>query len=462
MTDKNFLKLNFPNLFEQFKLSEIGLNKQYNNYEKLLSKKSDREPYWMIIIPLVIKILMGIILSNLFNYLLFKKKNLSKYKIFYFANNSIIIKSKKFIEIVDSSILVYPPTVKFKNIVRHKNNIDSSKLLFTRFVFDLTLLKNVFLYVFDKGQIIHSILSKKFKVKQFHYTYIRDIIFYYWAEKFISDILVSHPQKLITFFEHDNGGKFLFLAELFNQKKIPTVHVQHGSFFEVNEHYKPISRYFLACSNREKNLLVNEGIIKEDQVFVYGAPLQVHYHKRKDFNRIKKRYKCLIISSFVDNNNYANVIKFYKVIDSYFGQGDYLVRFRPASYQNDKKYLIDKIKNAELSDSKSSLVDDILSSEIIISFSIDSLHHCLELNKRVVFILDKNIMDTSKVLPPNDLITVINSPDILIQELDNYRSDYEPNNSARKFIEENFGTTNERILLENINFAIKNIFEEYK
>ncbi|MDP1815393.1 MAG: hypothetical protein Q8K92_13170 [Leadbetterella sp.] len=241
-----------------------------------------------------------------------------------------------------------------------------------------------------------------------------------------------------------------------------TVVVIHGGcFFENNIHYVPtISKYVLVPSEREKKFYKRKNI---KNIFSFGIPLQ-QLSKSPNSNSFHKKINCttkydiLIIGGYgAEWENLSN----YNIIsenNDVFKNLKVLLRHHPSVDTESKKTIEEAVKYYELS-SERTLEQDILDSEIIISFSVDSNITCLLLRKKLLYCASKETsipLEFKNILPnfqiaqtPEEFLpkySILNKTKIIIDE-----SKYE-----RVFID-NFGEFKSEIVLNRLNLILSEI-----
>jgi len=449
--------LEYNHFISQFGLTELGKSRLIKSHViELGETETVREKYWLHIFPNLMIIVLSILPLNALYFLLFRNNvSIKEYKFIYISRNSHIVKSAIISKLLNNLVFLYPPSADIKNLLKHykvmKNNRNS--YIFSRFAFNYKLLYKILEYIF----FIAPKISKKITVKQklFHIRVIKDLIYYYWSNNYIKNF-VRDTHKKIVLTEHDSAGAFLFLIQALNREGITTIQMQHGNFLKGNKEYIPITKYFFSCSKRERDILVSENI-SPSRIFVYGAPLQYFSHEKPHEYNSKQQYKALVIASEINQANKTRDISLYRNIDSLFNKGEYLFRFRPSSRENDFDFIHDYLNNAVITKSENSLLEDIFCSELIISFSIDSLTHCLQMQKKVVFIPYINTVLPISFIGKNEFIQVVTNEEELMRAVGN-ESNLELDNLLRtQFIINNFGTTNLEELKSNLDESLRKV-----
>lgn len=442
--------LEYNQFISQFGLTELGKSRLIKSHVRELGEtETVREKYWLHIFPNLMIIVLSILPLNALYFLLFRNTvSIKEYKIIYITYNSHIVKSSIISKLLNNLVFLYPPSADIKNLLKHykamKNN--RSSYIFSRFAFNYKLFYKILAYIF----FIAPKISKKITVKQklFHIRVIKDLIYYYWSNNYIRNFeRDSHKKIVLT--EHDSVGAFLFLVQALNREGIATIQMQHGNFLKGNKEYIPITKYFFSCSERERDILVSENI-SPSRIFVYGAPLQFFSHEKPHKFKSKLKYKALVIASEVNQANKSRDIALYRNIDSLFNKGEYLFRFRPSSRENDSNFIHDYLNNAVISESENSLWEDIFCAEFIISFSIDSLTHCLQMQKKVVFIPYINSILPLSFVGMNKYIEVVTNEEELTRAIENKPHKVVDTFLLNQFIKHNFGTTDLDELKNNL------------
>lgn len=338
----------------------------------------------------LLKLVFGIIISDFIHF--FQNKNHQK-TIFnnnvFITHYSTIIKAKELVNIFSENELtvLYLPTIHIRSKYKHINYFKNDSNVFFDyfglkvFLFSFSLLKDTFFlmkiqknYKEDFPHIIRVVLKYKIFIK--------------YSEK-LTDADIKNKKNWIL--DNDRDGSFSAIVGVMRQTNANTINMQHGLFFEGNKFYLPsISKYVFCCTSREKELFKRAGH-NENNIFVLGAPLQsINSHIKKV--NVSIQYDVLILLANTSNEtlrlmaqkSVLNVLK-------NFDNKKILLRFRPASENQDKAKLLDDLYPNFYISKNSTLTDDVSRSKEIISFSFDALYECFRLKKRVYFICEDNI-----------------------------------------------------------------------
>ena len=197
---------------------------------------------------------------------------------------------------------------------------------------------------------------------------IRQIIHYNWAER-EAEALYCNYKKSIFFFDQDGDSKPLFLANHLNRKKVITIHIQHG-IMTGSRFYIPICKYMFCCSEREKELLIAEGVAA-NRLFVYGVPFQnlIRGDRLLDNNDIKVKILVLASSSFdIFKINiakeYIHLLKNSLILK---GIEDKALRLRPGDRQIEKKLWESGLHDYKIR-KNINIFEEIFNAEIIITY----------------------------------------------------------------------------------------------
>lgn len=180
-------------------------------------------------------------------------------------------------------------------------------------------------------------------------------------------------------FEHD---KFFFIPVIneFRKKRIPTIQLQHGVFFDPRTApFIPMySDIVLCCSQREKSIYVESGK-NPDDIYVVGAPLQ---GLCKDLIKSgEEKYDILVLLTVTSSEEWKDMqIKCLKYINEKLKGMKVLLRFRPRSAELDKHVLNPYIGFCEISEGNT-LSEDISMSHRVINFSMDATFEAIRRNK---------------------------------------------------------------------------------
>ncbi len=186
--------------------------------------------------------------------------------------------------------------------------------------------------------------------------------------------------KSLWMFEHD---KFFFIpvVEQFRKKGVTTIQMQHGTFFNPNTAvFIPLyTNKIMCCSKREKSLYMESGV-KEEDIYVVGAPLQTIVEKKDEHVEIKYDILVLLTASSIALSIMETTLKYLR---EHFSDKKILLRFRPRSKDIDIKALSHCIKGFSISEG-TSLHEDISSSQRVMSFSEDANFEIISTGKKFI------------------------------------------------------------------------------
>lgn len=277
-----------------------------------------------------------------------------KYSIIYLPNFHVTTSIKYHQFFKNKGIQVFFPTFKISQILRAKKRI--WKL--TRSIKDLTA-------SFECKRMI-SVLSS--------YAIYDEVV-----KDYMEDIQSFHGKWIL---EHQ---KFYFMAAVSNlrQKGISSSMLQHGVFFEPIYDYIPLlCDHVLCCSEREKRIYVENGT-DEDRVTVFGAPLQT-LEKGIQVNTNERHYDVLVLMTIVSDLN----IELKRDVLNYLNENcnSILVRMRPRSRKEDIALLSDVLNNMTISKPGTTIGEDIVKCDKVVSFSVDANIEASKYHKPFVYI----------------------------------------------------------------------------
>ena len=269
---------------------------------------------------------------------------------------------------------------------------------------------------------------------EFHKKIYLFLIYQYWAKLVVDDI-EEFFKNCVVVLDNDISGTQLALTEELNKRNIKTVQVQHGTYFSDNiEYIPPLCKYMLCCSKREMKIQIQSGFCKNN-LFTYGIPFRT-------LNNIENRkvitpseVDCLILGSGGPLWYQERLIEIVNSVkSSYFEKLKVKIRPHPDIKESQKKNWEGLIKNKIISSNKS-LIEDIDSAKIIISFSMDALTPCLKRKKKTIFCVNyhHNNKITYEFLMEVDFIRFADTSDELIEAVEYFRkiSDEEFYSKAR-------------------------------
>lgn len=220
--------------------------------------------------------------------------------------------------------------------------------------------------------------------------------------------LSDNDRKRIWLLDYDFDYKYAIFNDVIHSQRPNdiTIHLQHGSFTKYSDVYcNPSSDISCCCSPREK-VLIQKHNKHQATIFSLGAPLQTFIDKDTELQ--KEVYDVLFLLTTTYEERAFNMQRIF--LSSFdFDKYNVLVRYRPASRTHDEEMLREYTKNADIS-STTTLNEDVLSSKVIVSFSIDALFTCLRNNKRVIVIGDTNFSDAFDYSYPSNNILITEDP----------------------------------------------------
>lgn len=247
----------------------------------------------------------------------------------------------------------------------------------------------------------------------------------------------------VWLFEHD---KFFFIPviDVFRDKMIQTVQLQHGTFFDPNltTFFPLYTDKIICCSEREANLYQESGVKRTD-ISIVGAPLQTIGHKNVKDCEIQ--YDIAAILTITSPQLLKIQEKALTYLREHYENKKILIRFRPRSIVQDKQNLANYIDGFTISED-TSLMQDLCSAKKIITFSMDAIFEIIQAKKNFVVIVSPSVLYSS------DLNGICYS----IDELDKAMNDLFNGNDDKK--QEHyitvFGETDEEKIRENFNNTI--------
>jgi hypothetical protein len=291
--------------------------------------------------------------------------------------------------------------------------------------------------------------------------------------EYIKAIMASEKAKIIlnknpfltskiSLFPHEVSPYYSSMIDIFNQNNIPTVTLIHGGFsFSNNIHYFPTkSKYVLTPSNREKELYSHSHPERSHSI---GIPMQQFVDKQLFIAKRKSKYQFLIIGGY--GSYWENLIQLepLKALSKLDGNFKTLLRHHPSGIKSSQHFIESYLKNSNYSlSSGTTLEEDISSSEIIISFSVDSNITCLLNRKQTVYCAFPDANIPSRLLKWENLLYIVSSEAEMLETLNKlivkpYQPAQDiPPNFYKEFVRE-FGEFDEHKILKNIKAAINEI-----
>lgn len=204
---------------------------------------------------------------------------------------------------------------------------------------------------------------------------------------YAKDIFKHASNEKLWIFEQD---KFYFIPIIneFRKKGVMTVEMQHGTFFNpVTDFRLPLYvDKMICCSEREKSLYRDGGVDIKD-IYVTGAPLQT-LHEKKDAEGLIK-YDLLVLLTDATQTHIGRQIVTLTYINEHFKDKRILIRFRPKSALRDKKNLAEYVKGHSIS-TGTSLMEDLCSSERVVTLSEDSIFSIIQAKKPFVAFVNES------------------------------------------------------------------------
>ena len=207
----------------------------------------------------------------------------------------------------------------------------------------------------------------------------------------------------MTRMEHFRGKwilehqKFYFMSTVANLyvQGITSTMLQHGIFFKANYYYTPmICDKVLCCSEREKKIYIENGTTPEN-IIVLGAPIQT-LQTGDHSNLTGQHHNVLVLLTRVTEQNVyivRTIIGYIK--DNY---KNVLVRLRPRSRKKDKQLLSEVLEGMKISADGTPIGDDIMSSDKVVSFSVDANIEVVKYNKPFVYVWSGDDTESAKYL----------------------------------------------------------------
>lgn len=189
--------------------------------------------------------------------------------------------------------------------------------------------------------------------------------------------------------EHD---KFYFIPTVANlhKRRATTTMLQHGVFFRTSFNYFPMfCDKVLCCSEREKRIYAENGV-DEDRVEVLGAPLQT-LQLSDEVKKDSKQYDMLVMMTMIKDEN----IELTREVLCFIKQNykNVLLRMRPRSRKDDIAQLGDALNGLTLNDPGSSIMDDLVICDKVVSFSEDANVEIAKLRKPFIYIWNEGELD---------------------------------------------------------------------
>lgn len=332
------------------------------------------------------------IFSNIVFGLLSVKKRLSQYKnddFLFFSCPDPVFRTKNIMLLADglNYSMVYLPNMHVLSSLHYYMYFKNNKV---KVFFPTVTIKDVLC-----ARNVYRKLGCEIKEKRtedyirFKYTISIFLIYRNMADRLINGI---NDYKGKCILEHQ---KFYFMPIVVGLRKkgLKTTMMQHGLFYQPVFDYIPLlCDKVLCCSEREKSLYIDCGT-KEECIKVFGAPLQTLTSKRADDLELSK-YNLLVLMTVVTEDNTQIIKDILNHISSSYNK--VLVRLRPRSRKDDLKKIGDVFQGMTISSPKNTLVDDIISSSKVVSFSVDANVEVAKLHKPMVYVWTEGLASEVK------------------------------------------------------------------
>lgn len=188
-------------------------------------------------------------------------------------------------------------------------------------------------------------------------------------------------------FEQDKHYFTPVISE-FRKKGVMSIELQHGTFFNpmTDDRLPLYVDKMICCSEREKCLYRDGGADIKD-IYVTGAPLQTLHAEKYADGPIK--YDLLMLFTQATPTLIGRQIATLKYINKHYKNKRILLRFRPRSAAQDKKNLAEYVKGYIIS-TGTSLMEDLCSSEKVLTFSEDTIFEIIQAEKPFIAIFNKS------------------------------------------------------------------------
>lgn len=204
---------------------------------------------------------------------------------------------------------------------------------------------------------------------------------------YAKEIFKHASNEKLWIFEQD---KFYFIPVIneFRKKGVMTVELQHGTFFNPTTDFR-LPLYvdkMICCSEREKCLYRDGGVDMKD-IYVTGAPLQTLHEKKDAEGSII--FDLLVLLTDATRTHIDRQIITLTYINEHFKDKRILIRFRPKSALRDKEILAKYVKGYSIS-TGTSLMEDLSSSERVVTLSEDSIFSIIQARKPFIAFVNKS------------------------------------------------------------------------
>lgn len=274
------------------------------------------------------------------------------------------------------SIYFLPTVTRFGALKKYNAYYQKRKETIFIDIFSKEDVKEYLAFLKTNKKLIKAVkCSNKSDTRQMKYQIFRFALYGINAKR----VFRAADRSKLWVFEHD---KFFFIPVIneFRKKGIPTIQLQHGTFFDPRTApFIPVySDKVLCCSQREKDLYVEFGK-NADDIYVVGAPLQ---GLRSDIIKPKgEKYDILVLLTVTSLEEWKEMqIKCLNYINKNLNGMKVLLRFRPRSAEKDKQVLNPYIGMCDVSEG-TSLAEDISISRRVINFSMDAVFEAIRADK---------------------------------------------------------------------------------
>lgn len=204
---------------------------------------------------------------------------------------------------------------------------------------------------------------------------------------YAKEIFKHASNEKLWIFEQD---KFYFIPVIneFRKNRVMTVELQHGTFFNPMIDFR-LPLYvdkMICCSERERCLYRDGGVDVKD-IYVTGAPLQTLHEKEDADGPIK--YDLLVLLTEAIPSLIEKQIVTLTYINDHYKDKRILIRFRPKSALRDKEILAKYVKGYSIS-TGTSLMEDLSSSERVVTLSEDSIFSIIQARKPFIAFVNKS------------------------------------------------------------------------
>lgn len=367
------------------------------------------------------------------------------------------VRHSRIYDLVDNVSVLYPPIFHYQYANKHIKcfHEQNKDITFGNFRF-IDILSTA--YVVGKN---YSSLKKSthaidlyFNGKKGHFVnaYISSLLY----KKYIDAIIkkLDAKRKKIWLFDYDFDYKYIIFNNEIKKKRNndTTIHIQHGAFYSYVDHYcNPVSDISLCCSPREKSIIERFNKYRSI-IYPLGASLQTLELNNQPQLDCCSLYDILVLLGDTTLESRASFqIHVLKELSNL--KLNILIRYRPATKAIDKKYLQSVINDKQESEGKS-LKQDILKSNVVISFSEDAIYECFRCNKKIVLCVeDKSCYNYNNDKSNNVSIVTVDeyNNEIVRSLLKDPCCDY----SVDSFVRYNFGDYEFERIKNNLNTIIK-------